>query len=136
MTMAMEDAGVTPADIGYVNAHGTSTPGGDSAETRALKIALGEERAHQIPISSTKSETGHMLGATGAVETAVTVLAMRDGFVPPTINLTDPDPECDLDYVPNEGRDADVRIAISNSFGFGGHNAVLVLGRWDGDGSE
>jgi 3-oxoacyl-[acyl-carrier-protein] synthase II len=135
MTMAMEDAGVTPADIGYVNAHGTSTPAGDSAETRALKIALGEERAHQIPISSTKSETGHMLGATGAVETAITVLAMRDGFVPPTINLTDPDPECDLDYVPNEGRDADVRIAISNSFGFGGHNAVLVLGRWDGDGS-
>jgi len=136
MTMAMEEAGVTPADIGYVNAHGTSTPAGDSAETRALKIALGEERAHQIPISSTKSETGHMLGATGAVETAITVLAMRDGFVPPTINLTDPDPECDLDYVPNEGRDADVRIAISNSFGFGGHNAVLVLGRWDGDGSE
>jgi 3-oxoacyl-[acyl-carrier-protein] synthase II len=135
MTMAMEDAGVTPADIGYVNAHGTSTPAGDSAETRALKIALGEERAHQIPISSTKSETGHMLGATGAVEAAITVLAMRDSFVPPTINLTNPDPDCDLDYVPNTGREADVRVAISNSFGFGGHNAVLVLRRWDdGDG--
>jgi 3-oxoacyl-[acyl-carrier-protein] synthase II len=136
MTMAMEDAGVTPADIGYVNAHGTSTPAGDSAETRALKIALGEERAHQIPISSTKSETGHMLGATGAVEAAITILAMRDSFVPPTINLTDPDPDCDLDYVPNTGREADVRVAISNSFGFGGHNAVLVLRRWDdGDSS-
>ena len=136
MTMAMEDAGVTPADIGYVNAHGTSTPAGDSAETRALKIALGEERAHQIPISSTKSETGHMLGATGAVEAAISVLAMRDSFVPPTINLTDPDPDCDLDYVPNTGREADVLVAISNSFGFGGHNAVLVLRRWDdGDSS-
>jgi 3-oxoacyl-[acyl-carrier-protein] synthase II len=136
MTMAMDDAGVTPADIGYVNAHGTSTPAGDSAETRALKIALGEERAHQIPISSTKSETGHMLGATGAVEAAITILAMRDSFVPPTINLTDPDPDCDLDYVPNTGREADVRVAISNSFGFGGHNAVLVLRRWDdGDSS-
>jgi 3-oxoacyl-[acyl-carrier-protein] synthase II len=130
MTMAMEDGGVRPSDIDYVNAHGTSTPAGDSAETRALKIALGD-RAHEIPISSTKSETGHMLGATGAVEAAVTVLAMRDSFVPPTINLTDPDPECDLDYVPNVGREADVKVAISNSFGFGGHNAVLVLGRWD-----
>ena len=133
ITMAMDDAGVTPDDVGYVNAHGTSTPAGDSAETRALKIALGEERARVIPISSTKSETGHLLGATGAVEAAVTVLAMRDGFLPPTINLTDPDPDCDLDYIPNTGREADVRVAISNSFGFGGHNAVLVLGRWDQD---
>src|SRR6185312_7827884 len=131
MTMAMEDAGITPADIGYVNAHGTSTPAGDSAETRALKLALGDEHAARIPISSTKSETGHLLGATGAVEVAVTALAMRDGFLPPTINLTDPDPECDLDYIPNVGREADVKVAVSNSFGFGGHNAVLVLRRWD-----
>lgn len=131
MTMAMADAGVTPADIGYVNAHGTSTPAGDAAETRALKIALGDDEAARIPISSTKSETGHLLGATGAVEVAVTALAMREGFLPPTINLTDPDPECDLDYIPNVGREADVKVAVSNSFGFGGHNAVLVLRRWD-----
>jgi 3-oxoacyl-[acyl-carrier-protein] synthase II len=129
MTMAMEDAGVEPADVGYVNAHGTSTPAGDSAETRALKLALGEERAHQVPVSSTKGVTGHMLGAAGAVEAAVTLLAMRDGFLPPTINQTDPDPDCDLDYIPNVGRAADVEVAVSNSFGFGGHNAVLVLRR-------
>jgi 3-oxoacyl-[acyl-carrier-protein] synthase II len=129
MTMAMEDAGVSPQDIGYINAHGTSTPAGDSAETRALKLALGDERAFQVPVSSTKSETGHLLGATGALEVAVTLLAMRDGYLPPTINLDEPDPECDLDYIPNTGREADVRVAISNSFGFGGHNAVLVLGR-------
>jgi 3-oxoacyl-[acyl-carrier-protein] synthase II len=131
MTMAMADAGVEPHEIGYVNAHGTSTPAGDAAETRALKLALGDDVAHRVPISSTKSETGHLLGATGALETAVTVLAMRDGFLPPTINLTDPDPECDLDYIPNVGREADVRVAVSNSFGFGGHNAVLVVRRWD-----
>ena len=132
MQMAMDDAGVTPEQIGYVNAHGTSTPAGDSAETRALKIALGEERAYQIPISSTKSETGHLLGATGALETIITTMAMRDSFLPPTINQTDPDPECDLDYIPNVGREADVSVALTNSFGFGGHNAVLVLRRWNG----
>ena len=131
MQMAMDDAGVTPEQIGYVNAHGTSTPAGDSAETRALKIALGEERAYQIPISSTKSETGHLLGATGALETIITTMAMRDSFLPPTINQTDPDPECDLDYIPNVGREADVPVALTNSFGFGGHNAVLVIRRWD-----
>ena len=134
MTMAMEDAGVTPDQVGYVNAHGTSTPAGDSAETRALKLALGEDEARRIPVSSTKGATGHMLGAAGAIEAGVTLLAMRDGFLPPTINLTDPDPECDLDYVPNEGRAAQVDIGISNSFGFGGHNAVLVFRRWqEGD---
>ena len=110
MRNAMVDGGVTPEMIAYVNAHGTSTPAGDAAETRALKLALGEERAYQIPISSTKSETGHLLGAAGALETIITALAMRDSFVPPTINQTDPDPDCDLDYVPNTGRAADVRV--------------------------
>ena len=129
VTMAMEDAGVTPDQVGYINAHGTSTPAGDSAETRALKLALGEDQARRIPMSSTKGVTGHMLGAAGAVEAAVTLAAMRDGFLPPTINQTDPDPTCDLDYIPNTGRAADVEVAISNSFGFGGHNAVLVLRR-------
>ena len=131
MAAALADGGVTPDMIGYINAHGTSTPAGDSAETRALKLALGEERAYQIPISSTKSVTGHLLGAAGALETIITTLAMRDSFVPPTINQTDPDPECDLDYIPNTGREADVEYALTNSFGFGGHNAVLVLRRWD-----
>jgi 3-oxoacyl-[acyl-carrier-protein] synthase II len=131
MRNALADGGVTPDMIGYVNAHGTSTPAGDSAETRALKIALGEDRAYQIPVSSTKSETGHLLGAAGALETIITTLAMRDSFLPPTINQTDPDPECDLDYIPNQGRAADVEYALTNSFGFGGHNAVLVLRRWD-----
>jgi 3-oxoacyl-[acyl-carrier-protein] synthase II len=130
MRNAMADGGVTPDMIGYVNAHGTSTPAGDSAETRALKIALGEERAYQIPISSTKSETGHLLGAAGALETIISTLAMRDSYLPPTINQTDPDPDCDLDYIPNVGREADVEYALTNSFGFGGHNAVLVLRRW------
>jgi 3-oxoacyl-[acyl-carrier-protein] synthase II len=130
VSMAMADAGVTPDQVGYINAHGTSTPAGDSAETRALKLALGEDGARRVAISSTKGVTGHMLGAAGAVEAAVTVLAMRDGFLPPTINQTDPDPTCDLDYIPNTGREADVAVAISNSFGFGGHNAVLVLRRW------
>jgi 3-oxoacyl-[acyl-carrier-protein] synthase II len=131
MRNAMADAGVTPDMLGYVNAHGTSTPAGDSAETRALKLALGEERAYRVPISSTKSETGHLLGAAGALETIVTTLAMRDSFLPPTINQTDPDPDCDLDYIPNTGRSADVEYALTNSFGFGGHNAVLVLRRGD-----
>ena len=132
MRMAMDDAGLTPADIQYVNAHATSTPVGDSGETRALKLALGEEHARQVPISATKGVTGHMLGAAGAIEAGFTLLAMRDGFLPPTINQTDPDPDCDLDYVPNVGRSADIEYAVSNSFGFGGHNAVLVLRRWSG----
>ena len=132
MRNALADADVTPDMIGYVNAHGTSTPAGDSAETRALKIAFGDELAHKVPISSTKSETGHLLGAAGALETIISTLAMRDSFLPPTINQTDPDPDCDLDYIPNVGREADVEYALTNSFGFGGHNAVLVLRRWDG----
>jgi 3-oxoacyl-[acyl-carrier-protein] synthase II len=132
MQNAMADAGVTPDQIGYINAHATSTPVGDAAETRALKLALGEDRARAVPISSTKSETGHLLGAAGALETILTTLAMRDRFLPPTINQTDPDPGCDLDYIPNVGREADVEIALTNSFGFGGHNAALVLRRWDG----
>ena len=132
MQNAMADAGVTPQEIGYINAHATSTPVGDTGETRALKLALGEERARQVPISSTKSETGHLLGAAGALETILTTLAIRDRFLPPTINQTDPDPTCDLDYIPNRGREADVEVALTNSFGFGGHNAALVLRRWDG----
>ncbi len=131
MRNALADADVTPDMIGYVNAHGTSTPAGDSAETRALKIAFGDELAYRVPISSTKSETGHLLGAAGALETIISTLAMRDSFLPPTINQTDPDPDCDLDYIPNVGREADVEYALTNSFGFGGHNAVLVLRRWD-----
>jgi len=131
MQNAIADAGIDAGQIGYVNAHATSTPVGDTAETKALKLALGEERARQIPISSTKSSTGHLLGAAGALETIFCVLAIRDSYVPPTINQTDPDPTCDLDYVPNTGREADVEIALSNSFGFGGHNAALVLRRWD-----
>jgi 3-oxoacyl-[acyl-carrier-protein] synthase II len=132
MRNAMDDAGITPEQIDYVNAHGTSTPAGDSAETKALKVALGEEIAYRTPVSSTKSETGHLLGATGALETIVTTLAIRDSFLPPTINQVDPDPTCDLDYIPNVGREASVTYALTNSFGFGGHNAVLVLRRWDG----
>ena len=131
MQNAIADAGIDAGQIGYVNAHATSTPVGDTAETKALKLAFGEERARQIPISSTKSSTGHLLGAAGALETIFCVLAIRDSYVPPTINQTDPDPTCDLDYVPNTGREADVEIALSNSFGFGGHNAALVLRRWD-----
>ena len=131
MRNAIADAGIDPSQIDYVNAHATSTPVGDTAETKALKLALGEEKARQTPISSTKSSTGHLLGAAGALETIFCVLAMRDSFVPPTINQTDPDPTCDLDYVPNTGREAKVDIALSNSFGFGGHNAALVLRRWD-----
>jgi 3-oxoacyl-[acyl-carrier-protein] synthase II len=126
---ALEDAGVHPSDVDYVNAHGTSTPLNDVSETRAIKAALGEEIAHRVPVSSTKSMTGHMLGAAGAVEAAASALAVQTGLIPPTIHYETPDPECDLDYVPNGARRADVRVAISNSFGFGGQNAVLVIRR-------
>ncbi len=130
--MALAEAGIQPDRIDYVNAHATSTPLGDEAEIRSIKRVFGEERARQIPISSTKSMTGHMLGAAGAAEAAITILAMCRSLVPPTINLETPDPECDLDFVPNESRSADVAYGLSNGFGFGGHNACLVFGRWDG----
>jgi 3-oxoacyl-[acyl-carrier-protein] synthase II len=131
MKNAFADAGIDSAEIDYINAHGTSTPLGDAAETRVIKLALGEENARKTPVSSTKGATGHCLGAGGAVEAIFTTLAIRDGKLPPTINYEDEDPECDLDYIPNEARDADVRVAVSNSFGFGGHNASIVLKRFE-----
>jgi 3-oxoacyl-[acyl-carrier-protein] synthase II len=132
MQMAMSDGGVTPDDVDYVNAHATSTPLGDASETRVIKLAMGEEHAYEIAVSGTKGATGHCLGGSGAVEAIFTTLAVAEGKLPPTINYEVPDPECDLDYVPNEARDADVRVAINNSFGFGGHNACVVLKRFDG----
>jgi 3-oxoacyl-[acyl-carrier-protein] synthase II len=132
MKMAFGDAGVDPSEIGYINAHGTSTPLGDASETRVIKLAVGEEQAYKVPVSSTKGATGHCLGAAGAVEGIFTMLAVRDGKLPPTINYEFADPECDLDYIPNEARDApDLRVGVSNSFGFGGHNACIVVRRWD-----
>jgi 3-oxoacyl-[acyl-carrier-protein] synthase II len=131
MTMAFADAGIEPTDVGYVNAHGTSTPVGDTAETRVLKLALGEEHARRTPVSSTKGATGHCLGAAGAIEAIFTILALERGVLPPTINYEVPDPTCDLDYIPNEARRAQVEIGVSNSFGFGGHNACVVFRRWD-----
>ena len=132
LTMAMGDAGVTPEDIGYINAHATSTPIGDSSETRVIKLAMGEERARKIAVSGTKGATGHCLGAAGAIEALFTTLAVHEGTLPPTINYEVPDPECDLDYVPNEARKADIRVAVNNSFGFGGHNACVVFQRFEG----
>jgi 3-oxoacyl-[acyl-carrier-protein] synthase II len=127
MSWALRDAGEDPDAVSYVNAHGTSTQLNDAAETAAIKAVLGEEAAHRVLVSSTKSMTGHMLGAAGAVEGAACALAIANGEVPPTIHYETPDPECDLDYVPNEPRRADVRLALSNSFGFGGHNAVVAF---------
>jgi 3-oxoacyl-[acyl-carrier-protein] synthase II len=128
MTRALEDAGIAPTDVGYVNAHGTGTPFNDAAETLGVKRVFGEH-ASRLPISSSKSMTGHLLGAAGAVEAAYTVLALAHRVLPPTINLDEPDPACDLDYVPHEARRANVDVALSNSFGFGGTNAVLVFRR-------
>lgn len=129
MSKAIRDAGLAPSDVDYINAHGTSTPLGDAMETRAVKRALGDH-AREVMVSSTKSIFGHCLGAAGALEAAATVLAMQAGKVPPTINLDDPDPLCDLDYVPNVAREAAVEVAMSNSFGFGGHNAAIVFRAW------
>lgn len=127
MKDAMKEAGYTEADTVYVNAHGTGTPMNDTTETIAIKTALGEEAAARAYISSTKSMTGHMLGAAGAVEAMACLLALRDGIIPPTINLNDPDPKCDLNYVPNKAVSADISLALSNSLGFGGHNACLAF---------
>ena len=128
---AIKDAKLTPDDVSYVNAHGTSTPIGDAIETVALKHVFGE-RAKKVPISSTKSMTGHLLGGAGGLEAGIGVLALRDQILPPTINLENPDPACDLDYVPNHSRKAEVNYALSNSFGFGGTNASLLFKRWEG----
>ncbi len=123
---ALREAGLRPEDVGYINAHGTSTPPGDTIETKSIKIALGEH-AREIAVSSTKSMMGHCLGASGALEAAACILAIENDIIPPTINLENPDPECDLDYVPNRAREQKVRVAASNSFGFGGHNVTLVF---------
>ncbi len=130
MNAALADAGLNHADVDYINAHGTSTPAGDIAETLAIKRAFGEQ-ASRVAISSTKSMTGHLLGAAGGIEAVFTVLALRDQVAPPTINLENPDPQCDLDYVPNTAREMKIDIALSNSFGFGGTNGTLVLRRPD-----
>ena len=127
---ALEDANLKPEDVDYINAHGTSTPLNDSSETLALKSALGDV-AYQIPISSTKSVTGHMLGAGGAVEGVFSIMAIRENFVPPTVNLDNPDPACDLNYTPNVGVSHPINVVMSNSFGFGGHNAVLIFGGYE-----
>jgi len=129
--MALQEADVALDEVDYINAHATSTPVGDASETQMLKYALGEDNAYKTPVSGTKGATGHCLGAAGAIEATFTVLSIRDGKLPPTINYEVEDPSCDLDYVPNEARDADVKVAMSNSFGFGGHNACVVFKRFE-----
>jgi len=128
--MALEDAGIGPEEVDYINAHGTSTQVNDRVESLAIKQVFGD-RAHKVPISSTKSMMGHLIAAAGATEAVICLLAMRDGKVPPTVNYETPDPECDLDYVPNHAREVDVRIAMNNSFGFGGQNISVILRRWE-----
>ncbi|HEX5837245.1 MAG TPA: beta-ketoacyl-ACP synthase II, partial [Anaerolineales bacterium] len=130
MRMALDSAGANVDELGYINAHGTGTSLNDQSETRAIKAAFGE-KAYQIPVSSTKSMTGHMMGATGALEAIFCVQAVREGLLPPTIHYETPDPECDLDYIPNQAREKNVDLAISNAFGFGGHNAVLAIRRYN-----
>ena len=129
MQLALKDGGITPEMVSYINAHGTSTPANDSTETAAMKKALGEH-AYKIAISSTKSMTGHLLGGSGGIEAVATVLAIANDKIPPTINLENPDPECDLDYVPNTSRNLNVEVALSNSFGFGGHNVTLAFKKY------
>jgi 3-oxoacyl-[acyl-carrier-protein] synthase II len=129
MTLAMERAGLQPEDVSYINTHGTSTPAGDPAETQAIKEALGDH-AYRVPVSSTKSMTGHLLGGAGSLEAAICIQALRTGIIPPTTNLETPDPACDLDYVPHEARKADLDVVLSNSFGFGGHNVTLAFRRY------
>ena len=130
MQLALADAALEPADVDYINAHASSTGIGDQTETAAIKLALGEDTAHSIPISSIKGATGHCLGAAGAIEAAITILAIRDQTLPPTINYDIPDAACDLDYIPNRARNHHVDVALSNSFGFGGHNAVLAFAKY------
>jgi 3-oxoacyl-[acyl-carrier-protein] synthase II len=132
MRMAMEKAGIQPGEVDYVNAHGTSTGIGDICETKAIKTVFGDHARNGLLVSSTKSMTGHLLGAAGSVETAVCALAIRDSIVPPTINLDNPDPECDLDYVAHTARQKKVRVALNNSFGFGGHNATIIVREYVG----
>src|SRR5207302_21679 len=128
MRAALDRAGVDPQRVGYINAHGTSTPLGDAAETKAIKDVFGAH-AYELAVSSTKSVMGHCFGAAGAIEAMMCVLAISEGVLPPTINLRNPDPECDLDYVPNEAREARVDVALSNAMGLGGHNACVLVGR-------
>ncbi len=129
MAAAVKDAGIEPDQVDYINAHGTSTPYNDKFETAAIKTVFGDH-AYKLAVSSTKSMTGHMLGAAGGIEGIISAWAVRDNFLPPTINLDDPDPECDLDYVPNKGREAEINYAVSNSLGFGGHNASIVIKKY------
>src|SRR5699024_2842337 len=131
MAQALADGDMKPEDVDYINAHGTSTPLNDSGETAAIKTVFGDH-AYKLAVSSTKSMTGHMLGAAGGVEAIFTALALKDGYIPATINYKVPDPACDLDYVPNTGRSAELRYALSNSLGFGGHNACVLFKKWEG----
>ncbi len=131
MRLALEDAGLDREDVDYINAHGTSTPLNDLSETQAIKKVFGEH-AYELVVSSTKSMTGHTLGAAGGVETAICALVVKEGKIPPTINYSEPDPECDLNYAPNRMIERPVRVALTNSFGFGGHNVCLVIRRWEG----
>ncbi|MHB8377435.1 MAG: beta-ketoacyl-[acyl-carrier-protein] synthase family protein, partial [Dehalococcoidia bacterium] len=130
MIRALKSAGITGADVSWLNAHGTGTPYNDKTETAAIKRAFGEDAAYRVPVSSIKSMTGHPAAAAGGIEAVASVLAMRDNMIPPTMNYEFPDPECDLDYVPNKARAARVDVVLSNSFGMGGQNATLIFRRW------